>query len=355
MTGAWWEYLGVFTGSATLCVVLTPLAIRLAVRSSALDQPSDHKRHESPVPYLGGLAIVMAFTGAVVLAAIVRPPASGLDALITLLVVAAVLALIGLVDDLRELSPVWRVLAEVAAAVVVWSIGSGVTLTGVEALDLGLTILWVVGVTNAFNLLDNMDGLAAGLGAITCLTIFLVASANGQFLVAALSIGLAGCTAGFLRHNFHPASVYMGDSGALFIGFLIAVLGLRLRFEGDVLVSALVPVLVCSVAVFDTTLVVVSRISTGRSPFQGGQDHTSHRLVRLGLPVPVAVGVIYFGAASVGVHAFVISRIEPASAWILAGLIGLTLLLGGGLLLKVPTYPESKATHYAITRQDKQA
>ena len=147
----------------------------------------------------------------------------------------------------------------------------------------------------------------------------------------------------------------MGDSGALFIGFLISVLGLRLRFDGDALVSALVPVMVCSVAVFDTTLVVVSRISAGRSPFQGGQDHTSHRLVRLGLPVPVAVGVIYFGAASVGVQAFVISRIEPSSAWILAGLIGLTLLVGGALLLKVPTYPESNATHYAITKQGKQA
>jgi UDP-GlcNAc:undecaprenyl-phosphate GlcNAc-1-phosphate transferase len=355
VTGAWWEYLGVFVASAALCAVLTPLAIRVAMRSGSLDQPGGHKRHDSPVPFLGGLAIVMAFSGAVVMAATIRPPASGLDILLVLLAVAAVLALVGLVDDLRQLPPTWRVLAEVAAAVVVWSVGSGVTMTGIEAVNLGLTILWVVGITNAFNLLDNMDGLAAGIGAVTCLSVFLVASANGQFLVAALSIGLAGCTVGFLRHNFHPASVYMGDSGALFIGFLIAVLGLRLRFEGDVLVSALVPVLICSVAVFDTTLVVVSRISTGRSPFQGGQDHTSHRLVRLGLPVPVAVGVIYFGAASVGVHAFVISRIEPASAWILAGLIGLTLLLGGGLLLKVPTYPESKATHYVITRQDKQA
>lgn len=353
MTGSWWEYLGVCVASGVLCAVLTPMAIRLAVRSGALDHPAEHKSHKSPIPHLGGLAIVMAFTGAVVVAAIVRPPESGLGVLLWLLLVATALALLGLVDDLRELSPAWRVVAEIGAAVAVWALDSGVMVTGSEALNLILTVLWIVGITNAFNLLDNMDGLAAGLGAITCLSVFLIASTNGQFLVAALAVGLAGCAAGFLRHNFYPARVYMGDSGALYVGFLIAVLGLKLRFEGDALISALVPVLVCSVAVFDTTLVVISRLMVGRSPFRGGQDHTSHRLVKLGLPVPVAVGSIYFGAASVGVQAYVISRVQPEPALILAGMVILTLLVGGALLLRVPVYPDSQGTLFAITRQDR--
>lgn len=352
MTGAWWEYLGVFVASGVLCAVLTPMAIRLAVRSGALDHPADHKSHKSPIPHLGGLAIVTAFTAAVVLASLVRPPESGPGVLLSLLLVATTLALLGLVDDLRELSPAWRVVAEVGAAVAVWVLGSGVTVTGSDALNLVLTVLWIVGITNAFNLLDNMDGLAAGLGAITCLSIFLVASSNGQFLVAALAIGLAGCTSGFLRHNFYPARIYMGDSGALYIGFLIAVLGLKLRFEGDALTSALVPVLACSVAVFDTTLVVISRLLAGRSPFRGGQDHTSHRLVQLGLSVPVAVGTVYFSAASVGVQTFVISRIEPDSAWVLGGMIIVMLFVGGAVLLRVPVYPDNQRRLTTKANQD---
>jgi len=351
VTNSWFEYLLVFVGSTGLCAVLTPLAIKISVRSGVFDYPGDHKAHQSPVPYLGGAAIVLSFAGAVTVAVFLRQPTSGIAELVTVLSVAGVLAVVGLADDLAELSPIWRLVAEVCAALIVWFAVGGVSLSGLPWLDFLFTVFWIVGVANAFNLLDNMDGLAAGLCAITSMTYFAVASSNGQFLVAALSIGLAGCGFGFLKHNFHPARIYMGDSGALFIGFMIAYLGLKLRFEGDVWVSALVPILACSVAIFDTTLVVISRLLAGLSPFQGGQDHISHRLVRVGLPVPVAVGVIYFGATAVGVNAFVISRIEPSSAWILAGLIGATLVVGGFLLLKLPVYPDSTTTHYRITKK----
>ncbi|HJO79494.1 MAG TPA: MraY family glycosyltransferase, partial [Acidimicrobiales bacterium] len=223
----------------------------------------------------------------------------------------------------------------------------GAIVTASEPVNMGLTILWFVGITNAFNLLDNMDGLAAGLAAIASLTIFAIATTNGQFLVAGLSVGLAGCTVGFLRHNFHPARIYMGDGGSLFIGFLVAYLGIKLRFQGERLLSALVPMLVCSVAIFDTSLVTISRLATGRSPFIGGQDHVSHRLVRLGLPVPVAVGTIYFGAIGIGILAYVISSVDTASAWVLAGMIGATLSVGGGFLLTVPVYGKT-SNHCSI-------
>ncbi len=355
MTNSWTEYLLVFVGSTGLCAVLTPLAIKISVRSGVFDYPDNHKSHKSPVPYLGGAAIVLSFAGAVTVAVLLRQPTSGFAELVTVLSVAGVLAVVGLADDLVQLPPVWRLVAEVCAASVVWFAGDGVSLSGLPWLDFFLTVFWIVGVANAFNLLDNMDGLAAGLCAITSMTYFVVSSANGQFLVAALSVGLAGCSLGFLKHNFHPARIYMGDSGALFIGFLIAYLGLKLRFEGDVWVSALVPVLACSVAIFDTTLVIISRLLASRSPFQGGQDHISHRLVRVGLPVPVAVGVIYFGAAVVGVHAFVISRIEPSAAWILGGGIGVTLVVGGFLLLKIPVYPDSTTTRYRLAKRSEGA
>ena len=348
MTGAWWEYLAVFSATGALCVLLTPSVIRLAVQKNLLDHPGGHKSHDTAVPYLGGIAIVLTFATAVVVVAIFEPPHSGQGELLIVFGLAVLLSVVGLVDDLRHVSPLWRIVTEVGVALVVWSLGSGVAVVGVEALDLGLTVLWIVGITNAFNLLDNMDGLAAGLAAICSLTIFAIAVTNGQFLVAALAVGLAGCTAGFLRHNFHPARIYMGDGGALFIGFLVAYLGIKLRFEGDRVVSALVPVVACSVAVFDTTLVTISRLATGRSPFQGGQDHVSHRLVRLGLPVPVAVGTIYFGAISIGILTYVISNVDPASAWVLAGMIVGTLIGVGGFLLTVPVYLEGSDSSKSV-------
>ncbi|SVD53192.1 uncharacterized protein METZ01_LOCUS406046, partial [marine metagenome] len=190
MTGRWWEYLLIFGGSTALWLVLTPLAIRVAFRLGHLDHPSGHKSHESPMPYLGGLALVASFAVAVVLATLISEPESGSRELLIVLGAAVGLSVVGLVDDLRQLSPTWRLVAEVLAALTIWSVESGVNLTGVIAVDMPLTLLWVVGITNAFNLVDNMDGLASGLAAIACVAFFAIGVANGQFLVAGLAIGL---------------------------------------------------------------------------------------------------------------------------------------------------------------------
>ena len=339
MTGQWWEYLAAFLATSFLCGLLTPLVMRYALRANVLDYPGGHKSHQEAVPYLGGVAIVGTFTAAVLVMSLLQPPHSGRSELMAVLAIAVLLSLVGLIDDLKQVSATWRLVAEITAAVLVWSLGSGTDVTTIEVVDLGLTILWFVGITNAFNLLDNMDGLSAGLAVISSLTIFAIAADNGQFLVAALAIGLAGCAAGFLRHNFHPARIYMGDGGALFIGFLVAYVGIKLRFEGGRLLGAMVPILACSAAVFDTTLVTIARLAARRSPFRGGQDHVSHRLVSLGLRVPVAVGTIYGAAAGVGVLVYVISNSEPTSSWVLIGLIVVTLVISGGFLLTVPVYP----------------
>ena len=343
MSGVWWEYWTVFLMTAISCTALTPLVIRYATRRDLLDQPGGDKSHEAAVPYLGGTAIIVTFVTAVLVVSAVWPPSGGRNELLTVLGLATVVSLVGFLDDLRPVSPLWRLIAEVVVAVVVWSLGTGVSVTGIESIDLALTILWFVGITNAFNLLDNMDGLAAGLSTIISLTIFAIAVTTGQFLVATAAIGLAGCTTGFLRLNFHPARVYMGDGGALFIGFIVAYLGIKLRPEGDRTVSALVPAVACSVAVFDTTLVTISRLASGRSPFLGGQDHLSHRLVKIGLPVPVAVGSIYFGAIGIGVLTYAISGADTRTGILLVGLILFTLLVAGGFLLTVGVYPEDSS------------
>ena len=351
MTGGWIEYTVIFLSSALLCTAFAPIAIRLSWRFGSLDKPGGHKSHESPVPYLGGLAIVLAFSIALLLESTIRPSEGVNSELRLILGTATVLAIIGFFDDMQSLSPWLRLVAEVGSGVMVWNLGAGVGLTGVTWVDLALTVFWVVGITNAFNLLDNMDGLAAGMVLIACSVYFAIAAANSQFLVAGLSAGLAGCAVGFLRNNRYPARIYMGDGGALFLGFMVAYLGLKLKVSGDGYQTFLVPVLVCAIAILDTTLVTVARLISGRSPFQGGQDHISHRLVTLGLPVPVAVGLIHSAAVCIGVLSFVCSRVDPISVWIIGGLVGLGLSAGGVLLWAVPVYPESQRPKFSFLRQ----
>ncbi len=351
MTGAWWQYALIFVGAVSLSLVCTPLAIATALRRGVLDKPGGHKGHSSPVPYLGGLAIVVSFSISMLIPVIAINESSVSRQFLIVIGVALALALLGLFDDLRGLSSTLRLACEVAAGIVLWNLDFGVQLAGVRWVDAVITILWVVGITNAFNLLDNMDGLSAGIAAISSFSFFAIAASNGQYLVAGLSLALGGCAVGFLRHNFYPARVYMGDSGALFFGFLVAFIGLKLQLNISREVSVLVPIAVCSVAVLDTTLVTIARLRHGLSPFQGGRDHISHRLVKVGLPVPVAVSVLYAAAAAVGVVAFVISESDRSAAWILAGLVAVLLVGFGVLAYNVPVYANSKQRAFTLVEQ----
>ena len=351
MSGGWWQYLGVFLGSLVLSLFFTPLAIRVALRQRILDQPGGHKSHSSPVPYLGGVAIVVSFAVVVAAASIIDSSTAGTNELVKVLAIGLGLALMGLIDDLRRLPAVLRLLLEIGAGWLVFALDLGVSFTGSRVMDAVVTIVWVVGLVNAFNMSDNMDGLSAGLATLAAASLFAVAAANGQFLVAALSAALAGCAIGFLRSNFYPARIYMGDAGAYFLGFMISYLGLKLQFLSSPSNNTfLVPILIVSVVVFDTTLVVCTRLYHRISPMQGGRDHTSHRLVKVGLPVPVAVGLIYVAAIAVGVIAFVVARIDDTSGWILAGFVGLVMAAFGGLLAMVPVYETSRHSLYRIAK-----
>ena len=337
------EYVAAFLVSFALAWALTPLMLRLALRLSVLDLPDERKAQSSPVPYLGGVAIVLAFATTVLVAGAVTRPPSGLGALAAVLGTGVTLSLMGLLDDLRGLPPLLRLLVEVAAGAVVYLTTPSIALPGPQWLDVVITVLWVVGVTNALNLLDNMDGLSAGVATIAALSFCLIAGLNGQFLVAALSAAVAGCAAGFLRHNFHPAKIYMGDAGSLFLGFMLATLAIRLQLQ-DVppAIAVFVPVLVLGVALFDTTLVTVARLRHGRSPLLGGRDHASHRLVWIGLPVPVSVGLIYGVAASLGFLALIVSRLDTLSALLLVAYVVAVGLAGLLLLGAVPVYETSR-------------
>lgn len=337
-----WAYAGAFAASLFLALVLTPLALRLALRRQILDHPGDYKVQESPVPYLGGLAIVLSFAVAILIATLISPAPGGNGQLVILLCIGVLLSLTGLLDDLRGLPPLLRFGVQVGAAYAAWASGVGVTVLDAPFPDALLTIFWIVGITNAFNLLDNMDGLSAGIAAIGAGFFFILAIANGQIAVAALSIALCGCALGFLRSNFHPARIYMGDAGSLFIGFMLAVIGIKLRFNAPREITFMVPILVLGVAIFDTSLVTVSRLLHRRSPIAGGRDHISHRLVFIGIPVRAAVSLVYAAGLALGWLSIAVSRTDRVTGFILMGLVIAIAIFVGTLLGAIPVYETSK-------------
>ncbi|GAC1441607.1 MAG: MraY family glycosyltransferase [Mycobacteriales bacterium] len=346
MSGAlhWPEYAAAFLGALAVAWILTPLLLSLALRRQVLDIPDERKAQTNPVPYLGGVAIVAGFSAMVFAAAALDRASSVLVDLAFLLGTGLVLAVMGLLDDLRGgLSPFVRLAVEIGAGAVVWATHSGATLPVPGAVNLLITVVWMVGITNAFNLLDNMDGLSAGIAAIAAAAFALLAAMHGQYLVAALAAGTAGCASGFLRHNFHPARIYMGDAGSLFLGYLLALLGLKINLLGTPQTVALfVPILVLGVPIFDTTLVTWQRLRHGRNPMQGGRDHASHRLVWVGIPVPIAVCLLYAAGIFLAWLAVLLARLDTVSGLVLVSFVltvGLFLL---GLLAAVPVYENSR-------------
>lgn len=299
------SFLIVFVLALAITGVSTPLFRRTAIALGFVDVPGSRKLHNDPTPLLGGIAI---FAGAILATILVyggRIP----DQIAGPILAGALVALIGLVDDRHQLSPWLRLTVQFIAFLVLVLFGIHVRLPISIWINYGLTLLWLLGIVNAINLMDNMDGLSAGVSAVAAAFLLLIGAMNNQYLVSALSAALLGACIGFLRHNFAPAKIFMGDAGAYFLGFWLAVLGIQLRFPQNVnFVTWMVPVMVLWVPIFDTTLVVISRLRRGVHPFTGGHDHLSHRLVARGASKREAVLVIYLLTGVFGMVALFITQ-----------------------------------------------
>lgn len=307
----------------------------MALRFGVVDHPSDRKIHADPVPYLGGLAIILAFVLSVLIGAAVRGVGGSYMQVGAILGGGLVLAFMGLWDDLRVV-PGWiKVPLELLLGVGLYAAGSRAQLFGVWPLDLIVTMAWVIGITNAVNYMDNMDGLTAGVVAIASTFFLALAGLSGQVLVASLSAALAGCALGFLWHNRPPAKIFMGDAGSLFLGFVLAGLGLELRFDNIARVTFFVPVAVMAIPILDALMVSVSRVRRGLSPIHPGRDHVSHRLVKVGIPSAGAVGILYFAAAACGWIGVVIAFSKPLTAYMLMGWMTLVGLFAATMLMRV--------------------
>lgn len=289
-----WLYVAAFVGSAILSAVFVKISILLAQWSGLTDSPDGgRKTQEHPIPKLGGIAVAVAFTLVFLVAVGASGEITAFQLLASVLLPALIVAGLGFIDDVRAVNPWIRLVAQTLLALLVWWTGTQVGFTSITWIDAVITVVWIVGLTNAMNLLDNSDGLAASTTLVAAMGTGIVAVLYGQYFVGALAFALSGVAAGFLWHNWAPASVYLGDAGAYFVGFLLAIVTLRLRPVGIALPwSALIPILLVFVPILDTTFVVVRRLIEGRHPFTPGRDHLSHLLMDRGLSVRKAVTVL---------------------------------------------------------------
>jgi UDP-GlcNAc:undecaprenyl-phosphate GlcNAc-1-phosphate transferase len=328
------EFLLPFLVALAVSLVGTPLAMRLARRLGAVARPRSDRWSQRPTPLLGGIAIYTAFTAALALFAPMSRDVAGLMA-----AGGAIFAL-GLVDDLKSLRPSVKLAGQVAAACLLIPFGVHAIFVIHPVVAIPATLFWIVAVTNAFNLLDNMDGLSSGVGFISSGFMFAVALEVDQPVVATAAAGLAGATLGFLVFNFNPARVFMGDSGSLFLGFTLSSLTIMGTWHeaSNLFLVLLVPLLVLAVPLFDTALVTVLRKLSGRAVSQGGRDHSSHRLVALGLSERQAVLVLYLACVGFGGLAVLGLTLDLYVTALVVGLLLVLVLLFGVFLAEAKVY-----------------
>jgi UDP-GlcNAc:undecaprenyl-phosphate GlcNAc-1-phosphate transferase len=321
-------YFYVFDVSFVLALILTPVFKRLSVQWGHVDQPDQERKiHTQAMPLLGGAAVFGAFAlnvvfnYLVVLPVAARVNLAGLSEyvegafsvwrkLVVLLVGGLLMVALGIYDDKHELKARSKLLGQIAIALLVALAGIRITLfIHNPVASFGLTILWIVTITNAMNFLDNMDGLCAGVGLVCAAMFGFIAGIQQQYFVCLLAFALAGALLGFLPHNFKPATIFLGDAGSHFIGYMLAVLpimGTFYRPGEQTHLPVLIPLLVLAVPLFDMGMVMWIRFRRGQPVYIGDVNHISHRLVRLGLPQSWAVTLIYLIAATLGLGATVL-------------------------------------------------
>jgi UDP-GlcNAc:undecaprenyl-phosphate GlcNAc-1-phosphate transferase len=332
-------------GLATFLFVggLTPVMRKIALKIGAVDRPNlDRKTQKEPVPYLGGVAIAIGITVASFAALLYSDfSTETFNKALSVLLPAILISAMGLYDDLKGLEPWPRLVAQTIAgiAVAIYLIQNntlGQAFSN-QAVNYVVTIFWIVGICNSINFFDNLDGGASGTVAVISIFLFAIAFNQGQSLVSALAVVTAGATLGFLIWNKVPAKIYMGDAGALFLGIIIAVLTIRLDPKVGPQSRALaIPLLLMAVPILDTTTVVFSRLNRGISPFTGGRDHLSHRLMRKGLGRKTTAYVMWAMAAAFGSVAFFACCVETSLAIPAIYVAGAIWLLSLVTFLRIP-------------------
>ena len=324
--------------TAVLAIISTFLVRALAHRLGSIAKPKSDRWHQRPTAMLGGGAIFVSTIAGYFLFDTISAES------LTVIAGSSFLFFVGLIDDVINIKPYQKLIGQLFGAVFVVYMGLKLPITGYELVDIWITIFWIVAITNAINLLDNMDGLAAGIAAIGAISLAMSFGMNGQTDELLFMCVFIGALLGFLVFNFNPASIFMGDCGSMFVGFLIATSVLLNQVGGrsrGIVAILAVPALILFVPIFDTTFVTVLRKLWGRKATQGGRDHTSHRLVALGLSERNAVLMLYLFAICAGAISLAIARLETTQSLALIAAFIVVLSLIGVYLSKVKVYSRS--------------
>ncbi|NLM34853.1 MAG: undecaprenyl/decaprenyl-phosphate alpha-N-acetylglucosaminyl 1-phosphate transferase [Clostridiales bacterium] len=290
--------------SGIIAFLATPLVKKLALKYKVVDDPKNNRKiHKKPIPLLGGLAIYLPF----VLLTLIKGPVVT-DAEIGIILGATIIIIGGILDDIWELKPFEKLFFQLMAAVVLIIMGVSIQLIAnpftndISYLDIGywsvpITIVWVVGITNAMNLIDGLDGLSSGVSLISTITIFIIAVTKDRSNAMYLTAILMGSIAGFLPYNFNPASIFLGDTGAQLLGFLLAAISMEGAIKSATIFSVVVPILTMGLPIFDTVFAIIRRKVNGRSIMEADRGHLHHRLLDLGLSQRQAVLIMYLISA----------------------------------------------------------
>ena len=305
-------YLVAFTVALAVAYFTTPWVKGMAIKAGALDAPDDRKVHKKPIPRMGGIAIYLGFVLAVLASMHVNREIVGL------LLGGTVIMMVGIIDDMRQLSAKVKLLGQIAAAMVLvafhirieWLTNPFGEMLYVDQFSVPLTILWVVGLTNTVNLIDGLDGLAAGVSTIASITILLVALQQNFWTVAILTAALAGAALGFLQHNFNPAKIFMGDTGSMFLGYMLAAVSILGTVKSAATIALVVPIMALGLPIMDTAFAILRRYRNGRPIFKPDKGHLHHRLLDLGLTQKQAVLLMYVISGCLGISAIALTEVN---------------------------------------------
>ena len=301
----------------------TPAVRMLAIKIKAVDVPKDNRRmHKVPIPRMGGLAI---FAGFLVSVLFFVPLGTEFR---SILIGALILVVLGIIDDIMALKPKTKFAGQIIAALI--PALSGVSIHGIVnpfvpgqystlgIFSIPLTVIWIVGITNAVNFIDGLDGLACGVSAIATVTMFIIAVLFGEIYIALMMAALAGACLGFLPYNMNPAKIFMGDTGSMFLGYILATVSIQGLFKFYAVISFAVPFILLGLPIFDTGFAIVRRLLKGQSPLQADRGHVHHRLIDLGFDQKQSVAILYAFSALMGLTAVILARTNESKLIILA-------------------------------------
>ncbi len=313
-----------FLISLLIAFITTPVVRRFAIKIGAVDIPKDNRRmHKAPMPYLGGVAIYLA----VIITVLVFAPLTREN--IAIILGGTIIAISGVIDDIKDLSPRKKILFQLAAGIVLLIGGikvefftnpfaSGNTIVNLGLLSIPITLFWVVGITNTVNLIDGLDGLAAGVSMISSLSLMFVANKFGNSEISLIAAILAGACLGFLPYNFNPAKIFMGDTGALFLGFMLSAISVEGVMKSAATIAIVVPVLILGIPIFDTAFAICRRLLNGQSISSADKGHLHHRLLETGLSQKSTVLVLYGISAVFGIFSVLIAKVNSKQSFYLA-------------------------------------